>query len=99
MGTGAVWRGAKLPIGVDEGIGEQMGTHVGKEVRERMLEVLDEATLPFRLSRKAGVKDGWLRVVRLAVGTTVEELACRLGASALSESDPGLLSRSDPPGL
>jgi transcriptional regulator with XRE-family HTH domain len=56
-----------------------MGTHVKKEVRERMLEMLDEATLPFRLSRKAGAEDGWLRAVRLAVGTTVEELASRLG--------------------
>jgi transcriptional regulator with XRE-family HTH domain len=56
-----------------------MGTHVAKEVRERMLETLDEATLPFRLSRKAGVEGGWLRAVRLAVGTTVEELACRQG--------------------
>jgi transcriptional regulator with XRE-family HTH domain len=56
-----------------------MGTHLGKEVRGRMLELLDEATLPFRLSRKAGEVDGWLRAVRLAVGITVEELACRQG--------------------
>ena len=54
-----------------------MGTRVAKEVRERMLEMLDEATLPFRLSRKAGAVDGWLKEVRLAVGTTVEELARR----------------------
>src|SRR5208282_5400849 len=69
----------ELIYGVDDGIEEQMGTHVGKEVRERMLEMLDEAELPFRLARKAGVEDGWLRAVRLAVGTTVEELAFRQG--------------------
>ncbi|MGA2851464.1 MAG: hypothetical protein ABSE46_20870 [Terracidiphilus sp.] len=58
-----------------------MGLHVGKEMRERQLRLLDEASLPLRAVHGAPwcVPDGWLRAVRVAVGTPVEELMERLG--------------------
>jgi len=57
-----------------------MGTHLGKEMRERLLTSLEEATMPFRMARKTdAVEEGWLRAVRQAVGTPVEELARRQG--------------------
>jgi hypothetical protein len=55
---------------------------MGKEMRERLLMSLDEATVPFRISKEtAHFEDGWLRGVRLAVGMPVKELADRQGVS------------------
>jgi len=58
-----------------------MGLHMGKEMRERQLRLLDEASLTFRVVHGVPwcVEEGWLRAVRLAVGIPVEELAKRLG--------------------
>jgi hypothetical protein len=57
-----------------------MGSNMGKEMRERLLMSLEEATVPFRISKKtARFEDGWLRGVRLAVGMPVKELARRQG--------------------
>jgi len=59
-----------------------MGMHMGKEMRERLLMSLDEATVPFRIAHKtAPFEEGWLRGVRLAVGMPVKELADRQGVS------------------
>jgi transcriptional regulator with XRE-family HTH domain len=58
----------------------EMGMHMEKAMRERLLKGLDEASLPFRVAQRAAcVEDGWLRTVRVAVGTPVEELARRQG--------------------
>jgi hypothetical protein len=60
-----------------------MGMHMRKEMRERLLARLEEATLPFRLTEKtAHIEEGWLQGVRLAVGTPAEELARRQGVQA-----------------
>jgi len=58
-----------------------MGLHMGKAMRERKLRLLDEATVPFRAFHGAPwcVEEGWLRAVRVAVGTPTEELTERLG--------------------
>jgi transcriptional regulator with XRE-family HTH domain len=49
-------------------------------MRERLLTSVEEATVPFLMMRKmAGLEEGWLRAVRQAVRTPVEELARRLG--------------------
>ncbi len=52
------------------------------ERQEELRERLDEALLAFRLARKTGEEaEGWLRVVRQAVGIPVDEVARRLGVS------------------
>jgi transcriptional regulator with XRE-family HTH domain len=54
--------------------------HLTRAIRELLLERLEEAVLPFRMTHKAGCTEGsWLWAVRTAVGTPVEELARRLG--------------------
>ena len=53
-------------------IGEPMGMHMAKRMRERMLEKLNEAMVPLRAVRKSACVDGgWLWAMRLAVGTPV----------------------------
>jgi len=49
-----------------------MRTHLGKEMRERLLRSLEEASVPFRMARKTDcVEEGWLQAVRQAVGMTL----------------------------
>jgi transcriptional regulator with XRE-family HTH domain len=51
-----------------------------KSMRERLVRLLDEASLSFRAAHGAScVEDGWLRAVRVALGVPVEELARRQG--------------------
>jgi transcriptional regulator with XRE-family HTH domain len=65
-----------------------------KEMRDRLLARLEEATLPFRLAQKtARLEEGWLRGVRLAVGMPVEELARRQGIGGREISRLELMER------
>jgi len=60
--------------------GEKVATHLGKEMRERLLTSVEEATVPFRMAHETtAIDEGWLRAVRQAVGMPVEEVARRLG--------------------
>ena len=66
---------------VERGWESGMGLHTGKAERDRQLRLLDEASATFRAVSGAPpcVPDGWLRAVRVAVGTPTEELTQRLG--------------------
>jgi transcriptional regulator with XRE-family HTH domain len=49
-------------------------------MRERLLTSVEEATVPFRMAHETtGLDEGWLRAVRRAVGTPVDEVARRVG--------------------
>ena len=48
---------------------------------EARLRAVDDAAMAFRVARRtvAGIEQGWLRTVRLAVGVPVAEVAGRMG--------------------